>query len=384
MTGKLMTWKSRTPQLLLLMCSIAWMACKQELSLARSAQNVARDLARQVGPSSEASRTLVIDPVLDSRTGQQTQASMQVQQLLEAALGTTLRGVKIVPFDGQGAAEARLLVTGTLTALPKPGHYRMSIALTDRQSGIVVAQAAVGFREKSLDTSPTRFYRDSPSLVRDRSVEGYLRTAETKAGNPADALYVEQIPTSALLADALDAYNSERWEDALSRYNAAAERKDGQQLRTFNGIYLCNVQLGRNEAAAAAFGKIATLGLATSNLAVKLLFRPGSTEFWPDRKVSGVYPMWLREIAKAAQVSGSCLSIVGHTSKTGTEELNAKLSLARATVIRGWLEREARGLAAKSGVSGVGARENLVGSGADDATDAVDRRVEFKVVNCGS
>ena len=33
--------------------------------------------------------------------------------------------------------------------------------------------------------SPTAFYGDSPSLVRDRSVEGYLRTAQTPAGKPA-------------------------------------------------------------------------------------------------------------------------------------------------------------------------------------------------------
>ena len=32
--------------------------------------------------------------------------------------------------------------------------------------------------------------------------------------------------------------------------------------------------------------------------------------------------------------------------------------------------------------AGVGYRENIIGTGADDASDAVDRRVEFKVVDC--
>jgi outer membrane protein OmpA-like peptidoglycan-associated protein len=31
---------------------------------------------------------------------------------------------------------------------------------------------------------------------------------------------------------------------------------------------------------------------------------------------------------------------------------------------------------------GMGFRQNLVGSGTDDAGDALDRRVEFKVVQC--
>jgi outer membrane protein OmpA-like peptidoglycan-associated protein len=293
-----------------------------------------------------------------------------------------MKSAKLMAFDSEGAAKSRLLISGTLTALPEAGRYRMTIALTDRQTGIVVAQAAAPFLDASLDTSPTRFYRESPSLVRDRSVEGYLRTTETAKGNPADALYIEQVPTSALLASALDAYNAERWEDALARYNEAVARPDGQQLRTFNGIYLSNVQLGRHEAAAEAFGKIAALGLATNNLAVKLLFRPGQTEFWPDPQISGVYPMWLHQIARAAQTSDNCLNVVGHTSRSGTEAQNDALSKSRAIAIRDWLTREAPGLGQKLSVSGVGWRENIVGTGADDATDAIDRRVEFKVVVC--
>jgi outer membrane protein OmpA-like peptidoglycan-associated protein len=32
--------------------------------------------------------------------------------------------------------------------------------------------------------------------------------------------------------------------------------------------------------------------------------------------------------------------------------------------------------------AGVGSRENLIGSGTDDQRDALDRRVEFRVVGC--
>jgi len=220
-------------------------------------------------------------------------------------------------------------------------------------------------------------------LVRDRSVDGYLRTAETKAGTPADALYVSQIPTAALLAQALEAYNAEHWDQALTGYTAAAARPDGQQLRTFNGIYLSNLRLARMDAAAEAFGKIAALGLATNNLAVKLLFKPNSaTEFWPGRDLSGVYPMWIRQISKAAQSTGSCLNITGHTSRSGSEAVNDRLSLARAETVKRLMTTEVAALASRLQVSGVCYRENIVGTGADDASDAVDRRVEFKVVDC--
>jgi class 3 adenylate cyclase len=39
---------------------------------------------------------------------------------------------------------------------------------------------------------------------------------------------------------------------------------------------------GRAADAESAFGRIVAIGLVTNNLAVKFLFRPGSTDFWPD------------------------------------------------------------------------------------------------------
>ncbi|HVT39056.1 MAG TPA: OmpA family protein, partial [Gemmatimonadaceae bacterium] len=304
-------------------------------------------------------------------------------QQLAAAIADSARSMKLLPFDSTGAAQSRFVLTGTLTALPEKDRYRLSVALSDRRTGIVIGRAVAPFREVGLDVSTTRFYTDSPSLVRDRSVEGYLKTAETEKGGSADALYIDQLPTGALIANAQAAYNAEKWDDALRLYKVAAQRTDGQQLRTFNGLYLANIQLDHPKDAEEAFGKIAVLGLATNNLAVKLLFRPNSTDFWQDPKVSGVYPMWLRQIAKAAQSADGCLNITGHTSRSGSMEVNDKLSLSRATVIRDRLEREAAGIAKKSRVKGVGYRENIVGTGADDASDAVDRRVEFKVVPCG-
>jgi outer membrane protein OmpA-like peptidoglycan-associated protein len=356
-----------------------------EPDLAGGVRMVVADLARQLGPAADGSRSLAIDPLLDGRTGQQTHASGLAQQDLAATIPSLMPGVKVLPFDAASAGQSRLIATGTLTATPEAGHYRINVALSDRQSGIVVAQAVSPFREAALDVTPTRYYADSPSLLlRDRSVEGYIKTADTPAGKPADALYIDQIPTSALLSDALTAYNAEKWQDSLALYEQVMQRPDGQQLRTFNGVYLANVQLGHMTEAEAAFGKIAALGLATNNQAVKLLFKPGSTEFWPDPKINAVYPMWLRQIARAAQTSGSCLDVVGHTSPSGSADRNLVLSKDRASAILERLEQEAPGLGRRAKVTGVGSSENLVGSGADDATDALDRRVEFKVVACGT
>jgi hypothetical protein len=259
----------------------------------------------------------------------------------------------------------------------------LTVALSDRESGLVVAQSAARFVEAGLDRKPTRFFVESPVLVQDRSSEGYTRTTDTPAGRAADALYISQVETSALLADALAAYNAEKWPEALAGYTAAAKRTDGQQLRTFNGLYLTNVRLGNTAAAEQAFGKIVQLGLETNNLAVKLLFRPGSaTDFWPGRDYSGVYPIWIRQLARAMQSSGHCVNIVGHTSRTGSEAVNDRLSLQRAETVKRLLEAEVRSLSSKLRASGVGYRENIIGTGTDDERDAIDRRVVFKIVDC--
>ena len=142
------------------------------------------------------------------------------------------------------------------------------------------------------------------------------------------------------------------------------------------------MRLGRSAEAESAFGQIVAYGLRSNKLDVKFLFNPGSTEFWSDTKVSGAYPMWLRQIARESNSTRVCMVIVGHTSHTGSEQTNDALSLQRATFIQQRLTGEAPQLAQRIKASGMGWRENLVGSGTDNAVDALDRRVEFRVEPC--
>lgn len=348
-----------------------------------AAQQIAQDFAKQLGATATA-RTVVIDPIRDRASGQQTGVSVKLESELSPALAA-IKGITMLKFDSTGASKARYVVTGVATSETEPDHYSLTVALSDRETGLVVAQSAARFVQAGLDRTPTRFYSEAPVLVQDRSSEGYTRTTDTPTGKAADALYLSQVETSALLADALAAYNAEQFANALALYTAAAKRTDGQQLRTFNGLYLTNVRLGNNAAAEQAFGKIVQLGLETNNLAVKLLFRPGSaTEFWPGREYAGVYPIWIRQLARAMQASGHCVNVVGHTSRTGSEALNDRLSLQRAETVKRLLEAEVKTLGARLKASGVGYRENIIGTGTDDERDAIDRRVVFKVVECGA
>ncbi|HEY9225729.1 MAG TPA: OmpA family protein [Gemmatimonadaceae bacterium] len=351
-----------------------------DLNVKGAAEQIASDFQKQLGATT--TRTIVIDPVRDRASGQQTGVSVRVETDLGPAL-SAIKGITLLPFDSTGASKARYIVTGLVSPGEQADSYTLTVALSDRQSGLVVAQSAARFVEAGLDSKPTRFFAESPVLVRDRSNEGYTKTTETPAGRAADPLYISQVETSALLAEALAAYNAENWDKALASYTAVSKRTDGQQLRTFNGLYLTNIRLGRTAGAEAAFAKIAQLGLETNNLAVKLLFRAGSaTDFWPGRDYADVYPIWIRQLARAMQASGSCLNVVGHTSRSGSEAVNDRLSLQRAETVKRLLETSVRTLAARLKASGVGYRENIIGTGSDDERDAIDRRVEFKVVDC--
>jgi len=353
----------------------------EDPGLEDAARFLAIDLARQLGTWT-GERSLAIDPLLDRGTGQQTGVSRRLEEALAVELAAAIPGSILVSFDEAAAEGARLVLAGTVLAREVADRYAVSVALTARDTGLVIAQSTTRFREAGLDRAPTDFYRDSPSLVRDRSIDAYVRTSTTPAGQLADPLYVQQLPTAAVLAAALEAYNRGDWEAALALYTAAASRPDGYQLRTLNGIYLGNIRLGRLRAAEEAFGQIAAYGIETNNLAMKLLFRPGTTEFWPGQELASMYPMWLRQIARAADAAKRCIDIVGHTSRTGTEAYNDSLSLSRAEAVRRILEAEVPGLARQLRAVGVGFRQNIIGSGTDDASDAVDRRVEFRVVHC--
>ncbi len=333
-----------------------------------------------------AKRAVVLDPMLDSASGQQTAATKLLERKVSDRLASRFDGkFEVLPFLSANLNKAQYLLTGTMTRNQGDkgkATQRINLALTELSSGKVVAQASAVARDEGLDSNPLPYYRDSPVLVKDKVIEGYVRTTATPPGERGDSFYLDRIATATVINEATNLYNSERYQDALGQYRSALATPAGEQLRVVNGIYLTNAKLGRTSEAEAAFGRVVAMGIAYNELGVKFLFNPGSTEFWSDSKVSGAYAMWLRQIAKEAKGSKACFSIVGHTSHTGSEAANDALSMQRASSIRQRLVAEASELGSRTKATGMGFRQNIVGSGTDNAVDALDRRVEFKIVPC--
>ena len=329
-------------------------------------------------------RPLVIDPMIDAASGQQTRVTRQLEQKVAERLGSQHPQFEVLPFQGANLARAQYLLTGTMvrTAGGARKPFQINLSLVELSSRSVLAQASVLARDDGLDTSPSAVYQDSPVLVKDQVVEGYIRTAQTPPGQPADAYYLERLPAAVLINDGNNAYNAAQYQEALGQYRNALATPSGEQLRALNGVYLASWKLGRTADAEQAFGRVVAYGLSTRNLGVKFLFNPGSTEFWSDPKINGPYGLWLRQIARQANTARVCMNVVGHTSRTGSEQTNDRLSQARATVIKQKLDAEAADLSTRTRASGMGWRENIIGTGSDDVSDALDRRVEFKIVSC--
>ena len=60
--------------------------------------------------------------------------------------------------------------------------------------------------------------------------------------------------------------------------------------------------------------------------------------------------------------------------------VNEQLSQIRAEYVKDRLEADSPALRGHVIATGAGAKANMIGTGADDPSDALDRRVEFKVL----
>jgi outer membrane protein OmpA-like peptidoglycan-associated protein len=334
--------------------------------------------------------TLVIDPLIDGVTGAQSKATHLEEQRITDLVKSSYPRFQVARFSSDAVAKAPVVLIGTFTAVNNAGvaggtkdAYRICLALADMKTKTIISKGVARALPEGIDPTPAAFFNDSPVFAKDASTDSYIKTCQgTKVGDTVDQAYADRIVVASLVNDGIEAYDSGRYRDALDAYQSAAKTPGGQQLRVLNGLYLANAKLHRTRAAMDAFGKVVDYGLTSDKLAVKFLFKPGSTLFVSDRNLRAPYDAWLEKIADRTAAKQGCLEVVGHTSATGLPAVNDRLSVLRADYIKDRLEDNEKSLRGRLVASGKGSREMIVGTGRDDASDALDRRVEFKVAPC--
>ena len=255
------------------------------------------------GTPAQAKYAVVIDPLIDGMTGAQSVQTKSMGVRLTALMREHYPQFDVKPFSAVNVAKSPLVLIGTFTGVNAERKtvgtreaYRICLALADLRSGKLVSKGLAFALPDGVDPTPLPFFRDAPAWSDDPATEGYIKTCQgTKAGDPINPLYLDRILAASLVAEAIDAYDAGRYQDALELYNSALATPAGDQFRVHNGIYLSHWKLGRTQQATAAFGKIVDYGLERRRLAVKFLFRPGSTAFVQDTKLSGPLPAMVED-----------------------------------------------------------------------------------------
>ena len=334
---------------------------------------------------------IVIDPLIDGVTGAQTATTQAMGVRLTKLIKDSYPRFTVQPFRAATVQQGPLILIGTFTGVNnerktegKREAFRICLALADLKTGKLVSKGLAFARADGIDSSPLPFFRDAPVWLDDPATTGYIRTCQgTRPGDPINPAYVDRILTATTVAEAIDAYADGKYADALKLYETALASPGGNQLRVHTGLYLTNLKLRRMDAARKAFGEVIDRGLDAKRLGVKFLFRPGTAAPWTDPKAGPQpLPMWIGEIAARAAKRQTCLELGGHTSATGAEPVNERLSLLRAESVRKSLEAVSPALKQRLASKGYGSTRTLVGNGRDDLSDALDRRVELLVSAC--
>jgi len=353
--------------------------------------SAANNLLGKAQLPADAKFNVVIDPLIDGVTGAQTQTTKAMGARLVKLINDSYPRYAVQPFNTATVQRGPLLLIGTFTGVNAERKtegmreaYRICLALADLRTGKLVSKGLAFAKPEGVDSTPLPYFRDAPAWMDDPATNGYIRTCQgTRAGDAINPEYLDRIVTAATIAEAIDAYATGQFADALKLYETALASPGGDQLRVHTGIYLTNLKLRREAAAGKAFGKIVDHGLDAKRLGLKFLFRPGTAALWVDPKAGPLpYNLWLQQIAAHAAVRQVCMELGGHTTATGPAALNERLSLLRADSVRKSLQTLSPSLGKRMTAKGFGSTQLLVGNGRDDLSDALDRRVELNVVNC--
>jgi outer membrane protein OmpA-like peptidoglycan-associated protein len=354
--------------------------------------NAANSLMSRANVSAGTERIpLVIDPLIDGNTWAQSTATQLMERRIADLIKAKYDRFEVLPFTADAIAKQPVVLIGTFTAVNNAGvaggvrdAYRICLALADLTTNKIVSKAATRALPAGIDPTPTAFFQDSPAFTRDPATEGYVKSCQgSRLGEALEPTYAEQIEVAVEVNRGIEAYNARNYRLALERFENASRMSGGEQLRVLSGIYLANRGLDRRDAARAAFARIVDFGLASDRLAAKFLFNPNSAKFASAQAQGWEYGMWLQQIARQSASADKCLDVIGHTTATGSVDGNERLSLQRAQYIQERLQAASGGgRPSRFTAKGVGARELIVGTGVDDASDALDRRVEFKTAPC--
>lgn len=328
-------------------------------------------------------------PIVDAESGETVAVTAEIERLVFDEIRRASSTFSVERMTPENLASADRILFGTIiydTYRQKRRNdqkrYHVYCTVVDKTSKRIVARADAWISNQDLNYSPSELFEDSPVFPRDKRLQSLVAIARSPLGAIADKEYYDSLETNALVAEAETTFARGDYRQSLELFQKAAERPHGQIVKTYIGLYRSQIKQRDLKSAEDTFARMLPTAAAEGNLSTKFLFTVNSTEFVSDRDLLGQYEMWIRQMARYFSARGDCLRIVGHSSRTGSEQYNDQLSLMRAEQLRALLGASAPLLIDKSTALGVGFSQNIIGSGTDDARDALDRRVEVSHGQC--
>jgi outer membrane protein OmpA-like peptidoglycan-associated protein len=329
-------------------------------------------------------KKIVIDPFIDTESGYPVKINPKINAIIssEIARRFTISG-EMVP---ENLEISEYILTGMVTleerSKGRDQKYKVYSAVFEKSSGVVHASASVFIR--NFDTTPMDIYKDSPAFLKGRNYEQHVDSVKKKPNETVNKEYYDKLPEKSVRVKGDMLYEQKEYGESLNYYSKAAGSPGEPQLEVLNGLFTNLVRQGRLEEAERFYGKLLRVSIIETNgISSKITFDPNSTV--PIASKGGLYTIYMRQVAHLVASKSSCrLKIIGHCSKTGSEAYNDQLSLQRAQSIQRQMSAFTPEIIRRSEAIGRGFHDNIVGTGRDDVTDEIDRRVEFKFSQCGN
>lgn len=345
---------------------------------------ISRKVAEQVSVQDLKSvKTIPVDLFFNEYSAEGAATAKGLQPQLVAAMSQAM------PEAGFAALTTRNIQTAQWVLLAgyanvkqeeagRVGNWvRLKVVLADVKTGVHVADVMTYLDATQFNTAPSRFSKEAPMYLTDAAHKdrAAVLSGEKRAIGVGMRLRAE-------LGEAIDIYESGQYAEAEVRFRKIIEATPGN-TGALSGLYQALWRQDKKAEAEKVFGKLALAGIDAGILSVKILFKLSSTEFIEETDLSQQYLVWLRAIAQQVAEKRVCLDVTGHASASGSADFNDRLSLSRASRIVTRMQQLAPATASRLKAYGKGSSEAVVGTGANDATDAIDRRVAFAVRSCG-
>jgi len=337
-----------------------------------------------VNPSTQRSqmKKIVIDPFIDMESGYPVKANVRIVEIMAQEIKTRFDITGQMEPDNLEVSEYILngMVTLEQKREGKGKVYKVLSTVLEKSSGKVLASASV--RVNNFDTTPKDIYKDSPVFMKGKNYEQLSASVKKQPNETVEKGYQDTLTVKSMTVKGDALYEEKQYKKSMAYYSQAGKVQSGLQLEVLNGQFTNLVKQNQWDDAENIYARLIRISIAeTSEISSKITFAPNSTS--PLEGKARLYKIYTKEIAKFVAGLPAChIKIIGHSSRTGAKAYNDNLSLQRSLWIKKQMASYVPQINNRSEAIGRGFSENLVGTGADDITDEIDRRVEFKFSNC--